>query len=299
MTERIEDDLRAALAQRAATIPADAGARMRNRDYRPRGRSMRPPVAAGGLVAAGSVAAIAAVTLGTSTPRAFAGWQATPTAASADQVSTAEANCRAQLAALPAPPAGVRGPLPSSTSGCRPAPFTFVILADANDSASCITGPSFRSESFNGSSRPIVVDAGQVALSRFSVGGNGNGAYSFGEGHTGSGVTGVALTLTDGTRVQATVQGGWFVAWWPGASTVAGLLVTTASGTHTQSVPSGACPSGPAGGSVSCTQTIDRRRHGQSFGEMSAGGSGSASGSANGSASGSASSEGTATTSSG
>jgi hypothetical protein len=41
-------------------------------------------------------------------------------------------------------------------------------------------------------------------------------AYSFADGRTGSGVSAVTLILDDGTRVTATVQNGWFVAWWPG-----------------------------------------------------------------------------------
>jgi hypothetical protein len=59
-------------------------------------------------------------------------------------------------------------------------------------------------------------------------------AYSFADGHTGADVSAVALTLDDGTNVKATVDNGWFVAWWPSAHEVKSAEVTSPSGVKTQ-----------------------------------------------------------------
>jgi hypothetical protein len=43
-------------------------------------------------------------------------------------------------------------------------------------------------------------------------------------------VTGVTLARSDGSDVQATTGGGWFVAWWPGAQDVTSAEITSPSG---------------------------------------------------------------------
>jgi len=60
-TDAFEDDLRQALAQRAAEVPGEAVDRLRNRKYRPRSRS-RVLVAGAGVVTAAAVSAAVAVT---------------------------------------------------------------------------------------------------------------------------------------------------------------------------------------------------------------------------------------------
>jgi len=60
-TDAFEDDLRQALAQRAAEVPGEAVDRLRNRKYRPRSRS-RVLVAGAGVVTAVAVSAAVAVT---------------------------------------------------------------------------------------------------------------------------------------------------------------------------------------------------------------------------------------------
>jgi hypothetical protein len=73
------------------------------------------------------------------------------------------------------------------------------------------------------------------------------GAYSLAEGRTGADVTGVTLTLDDGSTVQATVGNGWFVAWWPGSHVVKSAELATSSGTTTQTFDNPPVPSRPAG----------------------------------------------------
>lgn len=249
MTQTLQDQVRTALAARAAQLPDGAAQRITHHDYRPRTRSWRPQIAIGAVVAAGAAAAaIAVVDLGAGTPEAFAGWKASPTPAAAGQVSSAEAACQQRLAAAPAPPGGAQAalgdltPVLTDTRG----PFTFVVLANANASATCINGPSFTSASESGSPTPVTVPAGKIELMARTAEGDGQ-SYSFADGHTGAGVTGVTLVLADGTKVQTTVDNGWFVAWWPGTSNVTSAEVTTAAGTATQPINEPAVPPCPAG----------------------------------------------------
>ena len=94
----------------------------------------------GAVVTAGTV--ISVVVLGAAQP-AFAGWSASPTAATGTQASSADAACQAKLAANPPP----NGPTVGSgwtavTTDVR-GPFTVVIFQDGTSAATCFTGPSF------------------------------------------------------------------------------------------------------------------------------------------------------------
>ncbi len=266
MTEPLENQLRQAFAERAAELPRGSGARLRQRDYHPRTRSVRPPVAAGILVAAGATAAtVALVGLGTNTQEAFAGWTPTPTAAPKGQLAAAEATCQNRQAA----PLHAHGPGPSLTAlpknapppetispgSLKPAltdtrgPFTFVILAGDHGSESCITGPSFTSRSITATTGSTSVPAGKVVLSSTHLTTQNGQAFSFAQGHTGSEVTGATLVLDDGAKVEASVANGWFVAWWPGSHNVTSALVTTPNGTSTEAVKTPAargCPQAAA-----------------------------------------------------
>ena len=308
--DQLEDDLRAALAARADEVPAGAATRVRTHHYGPRTRTLRPPVAVGGVaVAAATGVAVWLFALSSQTSTAFAGWTATPTTAAPGQVSTAESTCESRVAALPSgPPSGAQKPPALGLAGLQPVltdtrgSFTWVILAnsDASAYASCISGPSLSTvsatslapspstgsdASTSSSSTPPSVPAGQVALSSSSQASTPNGdSYSFAEGRVGSGVTDATLVLSDGTHIQATVQNGWFAAWWPGDQTLSSALVTTASGTTTQQLPvgAGACSQPRLGphGAATCSSGFYAAGagHASSFGESSASGS-SASGS--------------------
>jgi hypothetical protein len=296
--DQLEDDLRAAMAARADALPAEAAVRVRGHDYRPRTRNLRPPVAVGGVtVAAATGVAVWLFALSPQTPSAFAGWTASPGAATPGQLSSAKANCEERVANMPAGPTPVQGSAPS-LAGLQPVltdtrgSFTWVILAsgDASAYASCISGPSLTAVSASSSRTPLSAPAGQVALSSSSQTRTpGGDSYSFAEGRVGTGVTAATLVLGDGTQVQATLQDGWFAAWWPSDQTVRSALVTTASGTTTQRLPnegSGPCPQLPAGShTTACTS---RSSGAGSAGQASGWGSGSVqsrSGSSNASAS--------------
>jgi hypothetical protein len=259
MMQPLETELRDALAARAEEVPDAVARRLTSRDYRPRTRDLRPPLAAGVLATAGlATAVVLLVGLGARTPEAFAGWTPTPTPSPRGQIADAEASCRERLTALPTPPRGAVTPAPlppaepmspvlTDTRG----PFTFVILAGQHSSASCISGPSFTSVSTNSSTTaPPTVPADRIVLSAEYHTAHDGQAYSFAEGHTGTNVTAATLRLADGTRVQASSDNGWFVAWWPGSSDVVSSDLTTAHGTATlplEASPGPSCPQAPIG----------------------------------------------------
>jgi hypothetical protein len=296
--DQLEDDVRAALAARADEVPASAATRVRTHPYQARTRSLRPPVAVGGVtVAAATGVAVWLFALSPQTSTAFAGWTAAPSTAAAGQVSTAESACQSRVAALPSPPTGSDQSSPSlNLAGLQPVlsdtrgPFTWVILANGNASsyASCITGPSLTTVSANSSASPSTaagangsgtgssVPAGQIRLSSSSHASTSNGAsYSFAEGRVGNGVTDATLVLSDGTHVKATIQNGWFAAWWPGDRPVSSALVTTAAGTTTEQIPANAisCPQPPTGSRATCTTgfSLGRTNHASGSSQSSIG----------------------------
>jgi hypothetical protein len=269
MTEQLESEVRAALRERAAQVPAASIARLAHQDYHPRTRRLRPPMAIGAFATAGTAGAVAIViSLSAGASNAFAGWSPKPTAPAPDQLAAASADCQTQspIAGLPLKLADTRGP------------FTFSVYADSNSSATCIKGPTFTSVSNSTTSSPIDVPAGHILLSGSHASERGGGSYSFADGRTGDGVSAVTLVLADGTDVQATVANGWFVAWWPGVQDVKSADITTPSGTSSQTFDfanGGGGPCGPpssTGGPPPCGGgPVD-----------ASGGTGSASGSASG-----------------
>jgi hypothetical protein len=239
MTDQLETDLREALRARAAQVPESAAVRLTRQDYHPRTHRLRPPLAIGAL-ATGAAAGTAAVviSLGAGASNAFAGWSPTPTPPAPGQLVGAQASCeqsQSPIAGLPLQLSDTRGP------------FTFSIYADSTSSATCIKGPSFTAVSGSMSSYPINVPAGHILLSSSHATERAGQAYSLADGRTGSDVTGVTLTLDDGSTVRATVGNGWFVAWWPGSQVVKSAELATSAGTTTQSFDLPAAPSVPAG----------------------------------------------------
>jgi hypothetical protein len=161
--------------------------------------------------------------LGGASP-AFAGWSPTPTAPAPGQLAKAMAGCRSR-----APFGG----LPLKLTDTR-GPFTFMVYANNRTSDVCITGPSFTSVSGWISARPQTVPPGHVDLTTDHTTDRGGTAYSFADGRAGGDVSAATLTLDDGSLVQATVQNGWFVAWWPSAHQVLSATLTTPGGRRTQ-----------------------------------------------------------------
>lgn len=262
MDSQIERDLRIVLATRAAKLDRDAGVRVLARGYRPRGGVPRVALAGGGaVVATGAVAAILTVGLSTSTPRAFAGWSPRPTTAAVGQAQIAEGACRRGLptsAAIEHAQQTASGPrggpwgIPQIAAGGWQTtltdvrgPYTVLLFTASDGRAvlSCFSGRDAGEVSLQGAfatNSAAAVPAGQIAVSTFgsnrSRPDEGSAQFSRIVGRTGSGVTAVAVRLSDGKQVAASTANGWFLAWWPGTAQATSAEVTTAGGTQTQPI---------------------------------------------------------------
>ncbi len=282
MIDALEDELRAALAERAREIPAEARQRIRTVDCHPRTRALGPRMALGGVavVAASTGAVVALVGLGSSTAPAFAGWSATPTQPASGQTGTARERCASQLSSTGGSqgiPATGWQPVLTDTRG----PFTAMILRNGGANATCFTGPSFTTlqansapggpseHTMSGSASGSASGSGSTssAIGVMGLGGRPSGpisqaseahlttnagqAYTFLQGQVATDVSALTLVRSDGSEVQATVADGSFVAWWPGSTDANSAQLASPSGTSTQQLsftmlPQPPCPAGTA-----------------------------------------------------
>lgn len=236
MTDQLEQNLRDAFSYRDAQLDPRAITRLRARNYRPRrGRGGRLP-AFGAIGATGlATAAGLIVALGSSAAPAFAGWQSTPTVVAPTQTVQAQQDCGQ----------GVGSPLLTDARG----PYTAAIYVDSNTSDVCLSG-----NGISLSSSSTTSQKGNMAADGIEFGGHGmrdsaGSALTLSVGRVGSGVTAVALELSDGSSVQATVSNGWYLAWWPGDVSATQAQITTASGTNTVTYPAAPALTCPSGGS--------------------------------------------------
>jgi hypothetical protein len=237
MSDLLEDNLREALADRAARVTPAASARLRAIDYHPRTRSLgsRRTVGALGALGLSGAAAVAgaAILLGSNAAPAFAGWTRSPTAPVPGQLVAAQEHCTT----------GSGAPVLTDTRG----PYTASIYADGS---TCVDGNGIEISSDHGGNATPSVRAGTIQLNGAGESDSNGNALTMVDGPIGDGVTGVTITRSDGSSVQATVKNGWYLAWWPGTERAVIARVSTASGITAQSFPSGpdrsapACPAG-------------------------------------------------------
>jgi hypothetical protein len=190
MSDLLEHDLREAFADRAARITPEASARLRAVDYHPRsGRlsSRRAKSTVGALGLSGAAAVAGAVVLLCSrdaTP--FAGWPS-----NRQQCTT-----------------GSGTPVLTDTRG----PYTASIYADG---ATCLQGSGVEISGGGGGDATADTPAGTIQLNGAGESDSDGHALTMVDGRIGDGVTGVTITRSDGSSVQATVRTGgtWPVAW--------------------------------------------------------------------------------------
>ena len=200
-------------------------------------------VALGAIGAAATVAAI--VSLGSSAAPAFAGWQATPSAPAPGQLARAQQACGQDLGS----------PVLTDSRG----PYTAALYADSSTSDVCLSGNGVSMSSRSTSVALESVAAGQIELNAAGKEDSAGNALTLVDGRTGAGVTAVRIERRDASSVQATVAGGWYLAWWPGSASPTNAKVTTASGTSTEPFSSARlgheCPPGGT-----CEWFSDRKR---------------------------------------
>jgi hypothetical protein len=222
-----------------------------------RRRQRRGRIAIGGsALVAGIAAVLVLVFAGPGTPDAFAAWTPSPTPPASGQVASTEAACAAGAAAPPpgAPPGVATGTPPVSLVDTR-GPFTLVLFG-ANTATRgvlmCVSGPSISPSAHHSTHmsesigrQPPLPTPGQITLDRLQGESADNGQpYTIAEGTTGSGVSAVTLTLSDGAHIHTTTGNGLFLAWWPGTALVTSATLTTTTGTTTQPITSPARDTG-------------------------------------------------------
>ena len=229
MPDQLEQSLREALSHRAAQLDPDSIARLQAIDYHPRQRRNRGLPAIGAIGAAGIATAVAAiVALGSSAAPAFAGWQPTPSSPRPGQLAQAAQTCGQDLGS----------PVLTDSRG----PYTAAIYANSTTSAVCLSGNGVSMSNTSNSTAPATVAPGQIQLGGGGERDSAGNALTLLDGRAGAGVTAVTAELSDGSSVQATVTGGWYMAWWPGTVTATSVSVTTASGTSTVTLPPAPAP---------------------------------------------------------
>jgi hypothetical protein len=225
---------------------------------------------------------LSVVILGGASP-AFAGWTASPTAASASQTASAEGSCQAQLASAPGFSGLADGAGWTAVATDVRGPFTLIVYQSGSSDATCLSGPSITAVSSSGggsgenmlhvsaslsptgegissTSISLVVGSGSDGIGQGTIDhldSTSDGAYTVIDGQLDADVTGVTLVRSDGEDIQASTGSGWFVAWWPGSLDATSAEITTPSGTTTETLNTPPLPSTPpASGSSSgsCTQ---------------------------------------------
>lgn len=196
-------------------------------------RPIRWVALAGASGVAASVATLALI--GGSPQSAFAGWSATPTPPASGQLTSAVSGCQGAIAQVP--PNVNKAVNPSSlipeVTDVR-GPFTVTVFGQqGQDELVCLA--SLDNASLRWMGPPSApVGPGVIAVDRVSYGARDGQSYSLAVGRTGAGVTGVTLSLGDGSQVTATTGNGVFVAWWPGSHSITSAAVVTATGVTTQ-----------------------------------------------------------------
>ncbi|HEX3618078.1 MAG TPA: hypothetical protein VHU61_16160 [Solirubrobacteraceae bacterium] len=275
---QLEQDLRAAYAQKTGSISPERGARIRAHDFHPRQSRLRrwPTIGVSATaVAAGAAAAIVLVSAGP-TP-ALAGWTATPASVSAGPLTQARKVC-GDVPATGVLTSESRGPFVAIVFDREDAPWQCITRGSKElmrqttqyparlyetAPAGKITTPSLERQAYTASALREVskLNAAETRLihhwnaaqDRFQISKldteighvlTGPDALTAFTGRAGSGVTAVTFILASGQRVSAVVQNGWYEAWWPG-SAVAGaadavkVSVRTVSGTRTSQMQYG------------------------------------------------------------
>lgn len=122
-------------------------------------------------------------------------------------------------------------------------PYTMLIFQTAAGQAQgfCLSrGSTLLDANESYDTRATTVPAGQVHVYLMGEAGQGGDPgeepYSYVNGQTGAGVTAVTLDLESGEQIQASVENGWFLAWWPGSARASEAAVSTANGTSSQSL---------------------------------------------------------------
>lgn len=261
MNDLVESDLRAAFTARFESVAPERELRLRTFDYRSRTTRRRriwTAMGTGGTALTGGVlAAILTLSSGASIAQ---GWTAVPTAPSAAAVAAATAACN-WAHDQNGPPLLTGTPVLTDGRGS----YTAAIYVAGEVEHVCISNGQHTATglgmhnlhpAYLGSSLAPAPGPDQLGLPA-GFGGSAPGfpgssnSTSIGQrnvsGLAGSDVSAVTFDFADGSTVDATVQNGWYFAWWPGDSWPTSVQVTTSSATLSSPMSVAACLSEATG----------------------------------------------------
>ncbi|MBU4213167.1 MAG: hypothetical protein KJ792_00760 [Actinobacteria bacterium] len=210
--------------------------------------------------AAITVGATTAVLWPSSTPSAFAGWTALPTAATAAQVAAAQERCQTGVTGSaeamagyiaggqPVPPLDVPRSAPELADqqvvlAEQRGSFTHLVTTNGQWVLDCLDAPELGDAvgvvgTTNLAAHPTAPAADSVdRLQGGGVGVPGGESAVVAGGRAGSQVVGVQLRTPEGSTVTASVADGYWTAWWPSTEAVDGsswateVVVLLADGT--------------------------------------------------------------------
>lgn len=248
MSDLPESKLRTAFAARLEMLSPEREARLRAFDYRSRARRHRSVWAAmgtaGTALTGGIVAAILMLSSGASVAE---GWTAVPSAPSAAAVAAATATCN-WVNDRNGPPILSGTPVLTDGRGS----YTAAIYVDGHVANICISNGQHQATGITTNTRILSFEAAPGPDQLGNPSGGGGSAPGFPgssgqemdvQGLAGSDVSAVTFKFADGSTVGATVQNGWYFAWWPGERWPSSVRVTTSTGTLTSPMSVAACRS--------------------------------------------------------
>jgi hypothetical protein len=206
-------------------------------------------VGTGGTALTGGIAA--AIFMLSSGASVAEGWTAEPSAPSAAAVATATAACN-WLHDLNGPPILTGTPVLTDGRGS----YTAAIYVNGHTAHICISNGKHTATSLEMNNMSLHFDAapGPDQLSNPSGGGGrapgfpastdgstASSGYEDVKGLAGSDISTVTFQFADGTTVDATVQNGWYFAWWPGAIWPSSVRVTTSTAILTSPMAMATC----------------------------------------------------------
>lgn len=267
MSDTIEQSLRDLFAADAAGYDtAPVLARLRTQARRPFSRRrLWPTVGIGGTAVAGVVAGLALALSSSATP-AYAFWSAVPKPASSSVVAKATRVCGHGFTGTGAAAyqrAFSRQPVLAEERGTSTALlevsdgklYSCLVIGaplshrapwhvnvaqhgavSAAPAADQISAPYARQSGVGWGNLPAPKfrfdHATQAQIYEFLARHVGGGYGPYVVGRAGSAITAVSFAFANGHTVSATVEGGWYFAWWPWTSRATTVSVTAASGTR-------------------------------------------------------------------
>jgi hypothetical protein len=227
-------------------MPDDATDRLAQIDYWPVSpRRVGVWAIAGAAGVAASCCAVIAVLLFSSSsgplgvPMAYAGWSATPTKPTPAALAKATAACNWLVVHRSAPKLVGRRVLSDARGK-----FVAVIYVSGIRESDCISDGRDTSTGEESNNRMLgfFTAPGPDQLGLASGGGGSapgfpgsrsrDGVYEYRLGLAGSNIIAVTFRFGDRTTVDATVQNGWYFAWWPNTDYPTSVQLTTKSGSR-------------------------------------------------------------------